>query len=544
VRVGVPQAKLSATSLAFGNEGVSVVSAAETITLTDSGTDTLHIASIAFTGTNASDFKQTNTCRTSIVAGASCVISVTFDPAALGACTASMNITDDAGNVTGTIQTAALTGTGVAKIAFSPTSLTFASTNVGAKSAVSAITVSNPGSAALPITGVSMVHNFTQTNTCGTSLAVGSTCVISVTFAPTVAGALTASVSVSDGAAASPQTVALSGTAVGVPAATLSATLIAFGNQAVTVASTAHTVTLTNTGSGSLVVASVKLSGINATDFTETSTTCPGTLAPAAACTLSVIFKLAASGARAATLTITDNAGNVANSTQIVALTGTGSGTPQAKLSATSLVIPSTAVGSATGPTGIMLQNSGNGPLAIASIKMTGADPKDFLEFDTCQPSVAAGATCEVEFYFLPSATGTRTANLVITDKANNVANATQTVILMGTATGAPQVSLSDTTLAFGTVKTATESNGLSVTLTDTGNATLTVSSAVLGGTDPADYSVFNTCTSVTEGSSCVAVVFFKPTATGSRPATLTFTDNANNVTGAKQVITLTGTGN
>jgi hypothetical protein len=547
VSVGTPQAVLTPTSLAFGNEGVGVTSAVQTITLSDPGTDTLKITAIALTGTNAADFKQTNTCGTSIVAGANCVISITFDPAALGARTASLSITDNAGNVAGTIQTAALTGTGIGvpKIAFSPTSLAFASTNVGAKSAVSTITVSNPGTATLPITGVSIVPatNFTQTNTCGTSLAVGSTCVISVTFAPTVAGALTASVSVADGAAASPQTVALSGTAVGVPAATLSATTIAFGDQAVGVASGAQSVTLTNTGSGPLVVASVKLAGANATDFTETSTACPGTLAPAAACTLSVTFKPAASGARAGTITITDNAGNVANSTQTISLTGTGSGTPQAKLSATTLTLPSTAVGSEGGPQSVTLNNPGNGPLAISSIAISGADPRDFLELDTCQPSVAVGATCEIEVYFAPSAIGTRTANVVITDNANNVVNATQTIAVTGTATGAPQASLSTTTLAFGTVKAGTESNGLSVTLTNTGNAPLTVASVVLGGTDPSSYSIFSSCTSVTEGSSCIVVAFFKPTATGNLPATITFTDNSNNVAGTKQVVNLTGTG-
>jgi hypothetical protein len=83
----------------------------------------------------------------------------------------------------------------------------------------------------------------------------------------------------------------------------------------------------------------------------------------------------------------------------------------------------------------------------------------------------------------------------------------------------------------------------LAVTLTNTGNAPLTVTAVALGGTDPGDYSLFNTCTSVSSGSSCIAVVFFKPTVTGSRPATLTFTDNANNVAGTKQAVTLSGTG-
>ena len=546
--VGIPQAKLAPASLTFASEGVGTTSTAQPITLSDPGTDTLVISSIAITGTNATDFHQTNTCGASIVAGASCTISITFDPGAVGSRSATLSVTDNAGNTAGTIQTAALTGTatGVAKIAFSPTSLTFGSTDVGVSSAMETITVSNPGTAALPITGIGIAPtgNYTETNTCGTTLAVGSTCVISVTFSPKVAGTVTASVSVADGAAGSPQTVALTGTAVGVPIATLSATTVAFGNQAVGVVSAAKTVTLTNTGSGSLVVASLKLAGADPTDFAATSTACPGTLAAGAACTIGITFKPPVAGALTATLTVTDNTGLVTGSTQVITLTGTGVGTPTAVLSATTITFPSTAVDSAAGPLSLTLHNSGNGPLQIASIATTGADARDFLEFDTCQPTVAAGATCEIAFYFVPATVGSLSSTVVITDNAGNVTNATQTFTVTGVATGAPQVSLSGTALAFGTVKVGTESSGLAVTLTNTGNAPLTVSSVALGGTDPGDYSPFNTCTSVSAGSSCMAVVFFKPTATGSRPATLTFTDNANNATGAHQVVTLSGTGN
>jgi hypothetical protein len=545
--VGVPQAKLTPTSLTFASDGVGTVSAAQAITLSNPGTDTLIFSSIAITGTNPTDFHQTNTCGTSIVAAASCTISITFDPTAVGSRLATLSITDNAGDVAGTIQTAALagTGTGVAKIAFSPTSLAFSSTNVGASSAVKTITVSNPGTATLPITsiGITPTGNYTETNTCGTTLAAGSTCIISVTFSPKVAGTVSASVSVADGAAGSPQTVALTGAAVGIPTATLSATTVAFGNQPVNVLSAAMTVTLTNTGSGALVVASLKVAGSDPTDFVATSTSCPGTLAPAASCVLSITFKPPVAAARAATLTITDNSGNVTGTTQIITLTGTGVGTPAAVLSATTLTFPSTAVDGIDGPLSLTLHNSGNGPLQIASIAATGANAKDFLEFDTCQPTLAAGAVCEIAYYFLPQTTGTLAATVVITDNAGNVTNATQSFTVTGVATGAPQVSLSGTTLAFGTVKTGTESTGLAVTLTNTGNAPLTVTAVALGGTDPGDYSLFNTCTSVSSGSSCIAVVFFKPTVTGSRPATLTFTDNANNVAGTKQAVTLSGTG-
>jgi hypothetical protein len=547
--VGVPQATFSPTSLNFGSEGVGTTSAAQTITLSNPGTDTLNISAVALTGANAADFTQTNTCGTSIAANASCTISITFGPAAVGSRTASLSVTDNANNTAGSVQTAGLTGTGtgVQKISFSPTSLSFPSTNVGVSSATKTITVSNPGTASLSISSVSVTPtgDYTQTNTCGSSLAVGSTCTITVTFTPSASGTRTASISVADGATGSPQTVALTGTAVGVPAATVSPTTVAFGNQGVGSTSAASNVTLTNSGTGSLVVASLKLSGTNASDFTATSSACPGTLAPGAACTIAITFKPAAAGLRTGTLTITDNANNVANTTQTVSLTGTGAGTPQASYSVTSFAFGNDNVGSQDGPLKSILTNGGNGPLSISSIAITGTNPGDFVEFDTCTPSVAAGANCEIELYFVAQAVGARSANVVITDNANNVANATQTLTATGAGTGTPVAELSATSISFPAQKVGSQSNGQYVTLANTGNAPLAVTSVALSGSNSADFSLFNSCgSSVGAGDSCVVVVFFTPSAPGSRSATVTLTDNSGNMSGAKQTITLSGTGN
>jgi hypothetical protein len=546
--VGVPQATLKPTSLSFGNEGVGVPSTAQTITLTDSGTDTLVFSSIAVTGTDPGDFTETNTCGKSITATTSCTITVTFNPIAVGARSATLTVTDNAGNVAGTTQTAALsgTGTGVEKISFSPTKLTFGSTNVGASSASQKITVSNPGSAPTTISSiaVSPTGDFTQTNTCTSPLAAGSTCAITVVFTPSAPGARSASIVVTDGAAGSPQSIALAGTGVGVATATLSATTLTFGSQAVGVAGTPQTVKVTNTGSASLVVGSLKVSGTNAGDFKATSTACPGTLAVSASCTISVTFTPGAAGARSATLTVTDNSGNVSGSTQTVALSGTGAGNPKVTITpSTGFAFGSVAVGSAKGPQSVTLSNPGTGPLTVSSIAVTGADAGDYLEFDTCVGTVNIGASCDIALYFLPKAAGARAATVVVTDNANNVTNATQSIAVTGTGTGTPTASLSATTLAFGTVKVGALSGGKSVTLTNTGNAPLTVASVALSG-DSSDYIEFNTCSTVASGDTCVLAVFFEPTATGSRPATITFTDDSGGTAGAKQTVTLTGTGN
>jgi len=104
-----PVASLSATSLSFGNQPYNATSTAETITLSNPGNATLSITSIAVTGTNASNFAQTNTCGSSVAAGANCAIAVIFTPSALGARTAALSITD---NANGSPQTVALSGTG------------------------------------------------------------------------------------------------------------------------------------------------------------------------------------------------------------------------------------------------------------------------------------------------------------------------------------------------------------------------------------------------------------------------------------------------
>jgi hypothetical protein len=94
----------------------------------------------------------------------------------------------------------------------SPSSLSFASTLTGSTSAAQTVTVSNPGSSSASVSSVSASGPFSQTNTCGTSIAAGGSCTVSVTFTPTAAGTASGTLSVASSAPGSPLTVALSGT--------------------------------------------------------------------------------------------------------------------------------------------------------------------------------------------------------------------------------------------------------------------------------------------------------------------------------------------
>jgi hypothetical protein len=103
------EVSLSPTSLNFGNEPVGVTSTAQDVTLSNNGTTVLTINSISMAGANPKDYAQTNTCGSSLVAGSSCTIHVTFTPTKTGKRPAVLKVLDNGG---GAPQYTHLCGTG------------------------------------------------------------------------------------------------------------------------------------------------------------------------------------------------------------------------------------------------------------------------------------------------------------------------------------------------------------------------------------------------------------------------------------------------
>jgi hypothetical protein len=314
--------------------------------------------------------------------------------------------------------------------------LAFGNESVGTATTAKSVTLANNGTAALGSIAISLAGaspgDYSQTNTCGASVAAGANCSISVVFKPTATGLRTATISIADNATGSPQTVPLSGTGVstGAPAVTFSPTSLTFASQNLGTASASQTVTIANTGTNTLTLDSIDFRGADPGDFTG-QTTCGRSLAANANCTVTVEFKPTTTGARTATLSVTDNA---TGSPQSVTLTGTGAntGTPAVTLSAASLTFASQAVGTASATQTITLTNSGTGALSITSVNLTGTDPGDFEGNSACFGLIAAGGTCKISVSFRPHSTGVRTASLSITD---NASGSPQTVTLSGTAT-------------------------------------------------------------------------------------------------------------
>ena len=202
-------------------------------------------------------------------------------------------------------------------VSLSVTSLSFPRQLVGTSSTPETVTLTNKGPVTLAISSIEASGDFLQMNTCGSTLIVGASCTISVSFKPSVRGTRTGTLTVADNAIGSPQTVALSGigTVVGLSPSTLN-----FGNAAVGTTTQAQTVTVTNTGNTVLTISGIAISGGDFNDFSDVSD-CGSSLPAGASCTVKVRFSPKAKGPRHSSLVITDNGGGAA---QDLRLAGTG----------------------------------------------------------------------------------------------------------------------------------------------------------------------------------------------------------------------------
>ena len=212
---------LAPSSLSFAPQLVGARSSAQVETVTNTGTSEVVISNIALTGTNAADFSQSNTCGSSLAAGANCTINVTLTPSQLGPRSASITITD---TTMGSPHSVSLSGMGLISgpnAALSATSLTFGNQFVGTTSPTQSITLSNYGTLTLSIASIAASTDFDETDTCsGSSLSSGANCDISLTFTPSASGSLSGILSLTDDAPGSPQTCSLSGTGVPAPQCT------------------------------------------------------------------------------------------------------------------------------------------------------------------------------------------------------------------------------------------------------------------------------------------------------------------------------------
>jgi len=444
---------ISPSALGFGTVATGATSPAQSVTVTNTGSAAAPVTSVATSG----DFSQTNTCGSSIAAGASCTVGVTFHPSATGSRTGSLTIT-----ASGIANAVALSGTGVAPgpiLSPNPASLAFAGTVVGGSAATQTVTVTNTGTTTATVSGVSASGDFSQTNNCA-SLAVGASCTVTVGFTPTASGARTGAVTITSNANNSPTTIALSGNGIG------TATNIALHQPA------------TDSGEVSGFPAGNATDGDANTYWESTNNAFPQWLQVdlgAAYNVGRVTLKLPPSTAWG-------------TRTQTLSVQGSTNGTTFG-----------TIVGSAT--------YTFTSPTNVVNITVPGSNARYVRLNFTANSGWPAGQVSEFEVY--PSA---------------------------GTPPNSASLSASPGSLTFGTQSLNTTSASQAVTVTNTGTASATVSAVSVSG----DFSQTNNCATIAAGASCTVNVSFRPTASGTRSGTLTVTSNATN---SPTTVALTGTG-
>jgi hypothetical protein len=245
-------AAIAPSRMTFNNQEVGTTSAAQPFHVNDFGTDTLNVSNVVVDG----DFAiQSNDCGTVSASGGICTIQVTFSPTTTGTRTGTLTITDSS---VGSPHMASLVGHGgTATASLSPTSLAFPDQAIATTSSSQVVTLTNIGAISLLVTRVQTSGDFGETNNCGSAVAPGANCAISVSFTPTAIGNRTGNLTINDSAVDAPQTVPLSG----IGSAGLGLSVSPGGSSTTVAAGQAATYTLSIGGAGISGTASLTCSG-------------------------------------------------------------------------------------------------------------------------------------------------------------------------------------------------------------------------------------------------------------------------------------------
>ncbi|MGB6726774.1 MAG: choice-of-anchor D domain-containing protein, partial [Terracidiphilus sp.] len=542
---GVNPTTLSATTLPFGDVVINETSVIRSFTLRNNQLTALGITSITPpAGGYAVD--PSTTCGTSLAAGATCTISLTLTPTALGAIAAGkLTIATTSPSQSLTV---ALTGTGVPPTTLSATTLPFGDVVINETSVIRSFTLKNNQLTALGIASITPPaggYAVVPATTCGSSLADGATCTISLTLTPTALGTIAAGkLTIATTSPSLSLTVALTGT--GVPPTTVSATSVNFGYVVVQETSTTHNITVRNNQLVPLNFTSMPaVTGSEFAIVTPTSPAIPCTsstpLAPSATCTIPLTLTSSAApgglGSQTSALTIVTDGGG----TQTVALTGWG--ILPVTVSKAALNFATTLVGNTSAALTLIVKNQQDKVLHITPFPISGTNPGDFAWTSTgataCGSSIAASSSCTVSVTFTPLASGPRLATLDITDDSSTSPH-------LVTLSGDGNATVNVTPMSITSFSTPVGNTSHSITVTIKNNNTspsdtVTINSFQTTGdflTTPISCSPLPF--TLAAGATCTAAVQFAPTIGGTSTGQLQVNDSALT---SPQVVNLSGNG-
>jgi hypothetical protein len=429
------------------------------------------------------------------------------------------------------IVTAAKPTTAAASFQVNPASINFGQVMVG-KQSTQQVTLANTGNVAINITQITISDpHFSVTGAkLPMAVGIGESANLTVAVNATVAGNLSATLTAQGDQGSAPVVVKLAATAVNAPSSSLSlsATAINFGTVTVGSKGTSNLV-LTNSGSSALTISMLTVSGVN---FTVSGITTPATIPAGQSAQVGLTFSPAASGNISGSLTITSN--DPTNPTLTVPLSGTGTTTAQPGLTITPASFNfGSVVDGQTKSEMITVTNPGTTAVLVADLSVSGNAYS--VSGLTAPMAVAAGSNATFTVLFAPTTAGNQSGTVSVVSNAPNSPNV---LSLSGTGTAATiNIAASPSNLRFASVN-AGSSSSKSVTISNTGNSSVTISQVSVSAKD-FQVSGISTPMTLAAGQNTAISVSFDPTASENITGNITVASSQ----GASAVIAVSGSG-
>jgi hypothetical protein len=495
-------------SLSFGSVPVGSSKSLQD-TLTNNSLSSVTISAVS--GSSTSLQVTGLTTPITLAAGQSVTFTVQYKPASTGNLSQTISFLGANSEILASLAATGTASNGGA-LTLNPSQLTFGSVTVGSNKTAT-VTISNTGTADLTLNKATLSGaGFTMSNlTLPLTLHTGSSVSATVTFAPTTSSSFSGSVTFATTGAQGNVTLSLSGTGAAAGQISASPSSLSFGS--VTVGSTtSKSETLTNTGTSSVTISQAKVSGAG---LSISGLSLPITVAAGKGVTFTVKFAPASAGAVSGSLAITSDTNSLN-----ISLSGTGATPGSLSANPTTLSFGNIAVGSNASKSETVT-NTGGATVSISQANVTGSGYS--MSGLTLPMTLAASQSVTFTVKFAPSSAGTVNGSLSL---VSNASNSPLSISLSGTGTTPGQLAASPTTLSFGSL-TVGSSSALTGTLSASG-ASVTVSSAS-SNSGEFTLSGITLPTTLTAGQSVGFKVTFKPQATGTATATLTFASNATN---------------
>jgi hypothetical protein len=400
------QISISPASLKYPAQVANSTSPPQTVTLNNVGSTTLTVSSVAASG----GYSVANHC-TSVQAGSTCTIDVSFISGLIGSTAGVLTIVDSDPS---SPQVVNLSGIAVLPLTMSPSSVNFGKVAIGTRSQPKTVTITANGEA-IAIAAIAASGDYAQSNTCPSTLSAGKSCTISVSFNPTNSGTVAGALSVTSTASGFGFAAGLTGTGTGTVVSQVSVRprILDFGSVgALDFTKRSKTITLTNVSSAtSLTIQSVSVTGAKSSgtdDYQIGSNSCQGMLAPGAECKISIslgaslFFPISSSGA----VTIVDSD---TTSPQTVSLAATM--LPELSFRPASLVFAPQTVGTTSVSQIVTLtSNFDEAGVSLLPLSVSG----DFIVDGTAgsapcglSPAFSLGQSCTLGVSFAPNHAGT-----------------------------------------------------------------------------------------------------------------------------------------